>query len=175
MTGQLRQLLRDALVRPSAMRLVAAAFGLLMLTIPAARPFGNVRMLACAGGLAVLATIVLSFAALPTAAGAVGIAETTIVAVHSNAFTIAVLEAVSLLAYLVVVDLATPGGVGIRSDVAKQASDESSSFLGGIALIAVVAAFTLANITGSFFAAMVGVVAAIGGIAALRWMHSQSR
>jgi len=173
MIRQLRQHVHDALVRPSPMRLVAAAIGLLMLVIPATRPLGNVRILACVGGLAVIATIALSFAALPTAACAIGIAETTIVAVHGDTFTIAVLEAVALLAYLVVHDLATPGGIDIRSDVAKQASEETSVFLGGIALIAVVAALTLANITGSFFAAMLGVIAAVGGIAALRWLHSE--
>ena len=171
MIHQLRRHVRVALVQPSPMRLVAAAIGLLVLMIPAIRPLGNVRILACAGGLAALAAILLSFAALPTAVCAIGIAETTIIAVHGDAFIIAVLDAVAMLAYLVVFDLATPGGIEIRSDVARQASEETSVFVGGMALIAVVAALTLANITGSFFAAMLGVIAAVGAIAALRWLH----
>lgn len=164
--------LRAAFVRPSPRRLVVAAIGLLVLVIPATRPLGDVRVMACAGCLAVVATIVLSFPGLPTAACGIGIVETTMVAVHGDAFTIAVLQAVALLAYLVVIDLAVPGGVEIKSDVARQASEETSVFLGGLALIAVVGALALVGIAGSFWVALLGVVAAVAAVAVLRRLHS---
>lgn len=171
MIGQYLKYLRLNYVRPVPARFLVAAAGLLVVFIPALRPFTNVRFIALVGVVLALATIALSFTGLPTTICGLGIVETTIVTVHEGGFVLAVVEAIALLAYLVIVDLSPVGGEW-RPVMSDLRADLASAFAGGLALLAVVAAVSLVNLTGSFAVAIVGVVAAGVVVAALRWMLS---
>lgn len=161
---------RAIVVRPSPMRVFAAAIGLLVLLIPALAPLGNVRMLESAGALVVVATIVLPFAGLPTTACVLGILGTTIVAVRDGRLAYPVAESVALLAYLLAVELAATGRDDVRANIARLVGDEAAAFSGGLALIALLAACGVARVDGSYWLAIVGVVAAAAVVVALRWM-----
>lgn len=171
MIRQLVEQLRPGYVRPVPGRFLVAVVGLVVVLVPALRPFGDVRFIALVGVVLALATIVLSFAGLATTICTLGIVETAIVVVHESGFVLAVVEAVVLLVYLLVVDIAPVGGE-LRTALSDVSADLASAFVGGLALLAVVAAFSLVNLTGSFVAAIAGVVAAGLIIAALRWMLS---
>jgi hypothetical protein len=168
--AELRAMFRDAVTRPSPRSVFAAATGLLVLVIPAIEPLANVRLLAVVGALVVLASIVAPLPGLPTTACALGIVETAIVTLDDGSFAIPVAESLVVLAYLLVADIGSAGRAEIRTDLPRLMSRETSTFAGGIALLAVVASIALANLGSSFALAMCAVVAGAAVVAVLRWL-----
>jgi hypothetical protein len=169
--SQLIARLRPGYARPTPGRFLVAALGLVVVLIPAASPYGNVRFIALAGVVLALSTVVLWFAGVATTICGFGIVETAIVTVHEGGFVLAVAEAVVLLAYLQAVDIAPEGGE-LRSHRSDLGVELGSTFAGGLALVAVIAAFSLVTTSGSFAVAILGVVAAALVVAVLRWMLS---
>ena len=58
----------------------------------------------------------------------------------------------------------------VRANIARLAGDEAAAFSGGLALIALLDACGVARVDGSYWLAIVGVVAAAAVVVALRWM-----
>ena len=162
----------DVYVAPSPMGLVAAAVGLLLVLIPAVPPLSDVRAVAIVGGVTMLATVVLALPGLSTAACGIAMVETAMAVVHGRTIALAWLEAIVLLGYLLVADLAGSGRGEQRLDVGRLVRDQAVAVGVGVGLVVLVAALSLLRVSGGFGLAMLAVVAAGVAVVALRWLSS---
>ncbi len=165
-------LLGDVYLPPSPVRLAAAAIGLLLVLIPAVPPLSDVRAVATMGGVAMLATVVVALPGLSTAACAIAMVETAMAIVHGHTIALAWLEAIVLLGYLLVADVAGSGRGEQRLDVGRLVRGHAGAVGAGVGLVVPVAALSLLRPSGGSALAILAVVAGGVAVVALRWLSS---
>jgi hypothetical protein len=157
---------RAELARPTAMRWAASALGVALTGLPSVSPHADVRAFASLGVLAMVAAVAVVKPALTTFGCAAGMSATALACVHGAPAGLAVGDALLLLGYLLVADLAAaPGELRLRAGAAIL--PRLKLFGTGAAVVVAVAALSLVEVGHSFFLAIGAVVAAVVAVAAL--------
>lgn len=158
---------RVQFVRPTPVRFAASAIGLAVAGLPSLSAHADARLVALGGVVAMLATVAVPTPGVSTFGCAAAMCATALASLHGAAAGLAIGDALLLMAYLLVSDVAAAPGQ-LRASAAALAVTRLKVFVAGAICILALGAVTFADLGGSFGFAIASVVAALVAVVTLR-------